>query len=137
MTERLGLAEFFLAAEYVTGVDAQQLLRTTDVGLAESALSAPHASFGGVDFHPDDAERAGILCSRIVKNHPLHDGNKRTGLMLMLEYLARRGLSLRMPAGGNDEVADHIERLAAGTLSEVEFVAWVRALVERPSHGRR
>lgn len=132
MAEPLELSDLMVAAEFITSVDADRLLRMTRVGLAESALAAPHATYAGVDFYPDDRDKAGILCSRIVKNHPIPDGNKRLGLMLMLEFLARNRMVFTMPGGGNDEIADHIERLAAGTLPEPDFVAWVRELV-RPA----
>ena len=48
MTVYLDLADFLLIAERVLGVDAKTLGRGTGIGLADSALNAPAASFGGV-----------------------------------------------------------------------------------------
>lgn len=55
------------------------------------------------------------------------DGNKRIALHVMVEFLARNGLRLSQPDG--DEFAEVIERLAAGTMGEPEFIAWVEARV--------
>ena len=81
--EYLSLADFLLIAEVATGVPAEDLSRLPTLGLAESALAAPAASFGGVDFYPDFVEKAAVLCTRIVRNHPLPDGNKRTAFLLL------------------------------------------------------
>ena len=50
-----------------------------DEGLLDSALSAPFQSFAGQDLYPDVVEKAAALCRGIVNNHPIYDGNKRTG----------------------------------------------------------
>jgi death on curing protein len=121
------LGDFLAVAEAVTGIKAEDLLRATRVSLAESALAAPHAAYGGREFYPDGAQRAAILCSRIVRNHPLPDGNKRTGLLCMLLQLDRYGLTWKRP--GDLQTAEMIERLAGGTLPEAEWVAWVQASV--------
>ena len=75
--------------------------------------------------------KAAILCSRLVSNHPAPDGNKRIGLVAMLEFLGRNGLEWVPPPGGQDEIAETIERLAGADprLGEEEFVAWVRERV--------
>lgn len=127
--ERIELEDFLLAAEAVLGIDAADLLQVTNVSLAESALAAPFATYGGQDFYPEPAVRAAILCSRIVRNHALPDGNKRVGLVLMLAYLDEQGLSWHGP--DQDEIADMIERLAGKepTVSEAEFTDWVCANV--------
>ena len=45
-----------------------------DLGLAESALHAPAATFGAVEFYPDLITKARVLVVHLTKNHPLPDG---------------------------------------------------------------
>lgn len=75
--QQLGIGDLLAIAERVLGVDAAELLRDVKIGPAESALAAPFASFGGQDFYTDPVQRAAIACSRLVRNHPFTDGNKR------------------------------------------------------------
>lgn len=96
---------------------------------AESALAAPDATFGGIDFYPDPAERAAICCSRIIRNHPFPDGNKRVGYECMREMLERADLPWPRPSEDAVEIAETVEALAARAISEEEFVAWVRSRV--------
>ena len=66
---------------------------------------------------------------RLVRNHPLPDGNKRVALLAMLELVARNHGVWLPPAGGQDEIADTVERLATRELSEARFVRWVQGRV--------
>lgn len=127
MEERLGLGEFLLIAEAVLGTPAELLARTVLIPSAESALAAPFASFGGVDFYEDPVERAAICCSRIIRNHPFPDGNKRVGYECMREMLERGGVPWPRPTQDADEIAGTIERVAAREVSEREFVRWTKA----------
>jgi death-on-curing protein len=126
MPDSLELTDFLLIAEGVLGTPAEQLARRVAIPQAESALAAPFASFGGVDFYDDPAERAAICCSRIIRNHPLPDGNKRLGYECMREMLERSGIPWPRPSEDVDEIASTIEGLAARSISERDFVSWVR-----------
>lgn len=55
-------------------------------GLA-SAIATIEQGFGGELFYPNIASRAAHLLYFVIKNHPLADGNKRTGSFLFLWYL--------------------------------------------------
>uniref|UniRef100_UPI0025BB943A type II toxin-antitoxin system death-on-curing family toxin n=1 Tax=Halomonas sp. TaxID=1486246 RepID=UPI0025BB943A len=55
-------------------------------GLA-SALATIEQGFGDEFFYPNVASRAAHLLYFVIKNHPLADGNKRTGSFLFLWYL--------------------------------------------------
>ncbi len=55
-------------------------------GLA-SALATIEQGFGDELFYPNVASRAAHLLYFVIKNHPLADGNKRTGSFLFLWYL--------------------------------------------------
>jgi prophage maintenance system killer protein len=55
-------------------------------GLA-SALATIDQGFGDELFYPNVATRAAHLLYFVIKNHPLADGNKRTGSFLFLWYL--------------------------------------------------
>jgi death-on-curing protein len=59
------------------------------VALAQSALAAPFAGLGDYELYPTLADKAAIYCSRIVRNHPLVDGNKRTAYDVMVEFVER------------------------------------------------
>jgi len=138
MNEQIDLAKFLVIAERVLGVDAKALKPAARLDAAESALAAPFMGFGDTLFYPDPAQRAAILCSRIVRNHPLPDGNKRTGYLCMRLQLEGAGLSFNHPDGDQDKTADVIEELAASTLSEEDFVEWVKARTSSsPDEGLR
>jgi len=117
-------------AEAVLGVSAEQLMRAVSVPRVESALAAPFASFDGIDFYDDPAERAAICCSRIIRNHPLPDGNKRLGYECMREMLERSGIPWPRPSEDVDEIASTIEGLAGRTVSEQSFVRWVKQRIQ-------
>ena len=130
MSKRLELADFLLIAEAVLDKAAERIKYEVAVPLVESALEAPFASFDGIDFYDDPAERAAICCSRIIRNHPMPDGNKRLGYECMREMLERERLPWPRPSEDVDEIASTIEGLAARTISERDFVRWVKRRVQ-------
>jgi len=119
----VGLGDFLLAAEAVLGIDAERIARATRIPLAESALAAPFVSFEGRDLYPDPVQRAAILASRIMRNHPLPDGNRRVALVMMDMYLEEHGLRLM---AASSEIARTLRDVAASRLPEDGFVAWLR-----------
>ncbi len=58
MIAYLELADYLLIAENVLGVAAEAIANFNRIGLAQSALFAPQAGFGGVEAYPDWTERA-------------------------------------------------------------------------------
>ncbi len=87
----------FLNAEDVLAIHERQLRRfggirgVRDPGLLDSALSQPMASFGGDFLHEDVFVMAAAYLFHLVKNHPFLDGNKRTGLVAAIVFLAING----------------------------------------------
>lgn len=124
----VAIEQFLLAAEAVLGIDAERLKTVTKIGSAESALAAPFASYGGHDFYEHPVKRAAVLASRIVRNHPLPDGNKRVALLLLDLYLEENGWRLTCT---QPEIAQAIEALAAGRHSEDYFHMWLCSRTER------
>lgn len=76
-----------------------------NLGLLESALARPRATFAGEDLYPDLATKAAALIESLIQNHPFVDGNKRTGVAAGALFLLRNGHRLTL---SNDE----LERLA-------------------------
>jgi death-on-curing protein len=58
-----------------------------EVGLLESALAQPRATFDGTELHPTVADKAAALGFGLVANHPFVDGNKRVGHAAMEVFL--------------------------------------------------
>jgi death-on-curing protein len=132
--ERIEIADFLVIAELHTGIDARQLARMDRViQLAESALAAPFAGYGEVELHPTFAGKAAIYASRLVRNHPLPDGNKRTAYDVMREFIERNGYAFEHPQGGLMETAAMIEKLAAESITEEHFRDWLSERIREPS----
>lgn len=76
-----------LKAELIAKGEATELFaQLRDEGLA-SAIATIEQGFGDELFYPNVASRAPNLLYLVIKNHPLADGNKRTGSFLFLWYL--------------------------------------------------
>jgi death-on-curing protein len=126
--QRLSIEDFLLIAEAVLGAPAEGLARATRLGAAASALAAPFATQDGRERYPELGGKAAVLGSRLVRNHPLPDGNKRVALIAMLELVERnQGIWLPMDQMA---LATAVERLAGRDLSEEAFAAWIRAHVK-------
>jgi death-on-curing protein len=93
-----------------------------DAGLLESALARPmnRASYG----EPDIAELAALYALGVVRNHPFVDGNKRTSYVMFETFLELNGATFPI---SDEEAVVTVLRLAAGELTDDEFIAWVRA----------
>jgi death-on-curing protein len=123
----LDLADYLVIAEAVTGIAAETLLRSARIHLAESALHAPAAGFGEVEFYPSFEMKAAVLCARLARNHPLPDGNKRAAYLSLLEFGERNGRSWRKSPNDPDETVQVMEAVAAGELSEADLADWIRS----------
>jgi len=99
-----------------------------DLGLLESALAQPKATFDATDLHPTVIEKAAALGFSLVANHAFVDGNKRIGHAAMEVFLVLNGFQI-------DASVDEQERLmldiAAGQRHRDELVDWLR-LHSRP-----
>jgi len=88
----------FVTVDDVVELHAVQLTRyggatgLRDRALLESAVAQPMASFGGAWLHPDLSTMAAAYLFHLVQNHPFVDGNKRTGLLTALVFLALNGV---------------------------------------------
>lgn len=126
----LDLAEYLALASRVLDLDIRTLRKASRLNEADSALHAPAAGFGETDLYPDLATKAGILGYRLVMNHPLPDGNKRSAFVAMVMFLRRNGHNWTHDSDVG-EVVDTMVAVAAGVMSEDAFVDWVTAHVTR------
>lgn len=88
-------------------------------GLA-SAIATIEQGFGDELFYPNVASRAAHLLYFVIKNHPLADGNKRSGSFLFLWYLRLNQHLLARPVEQliNDNTLVALALLVAESLPE-------------------
>jgi death-on-curing protein len=94
-----------------------------DMGLLESALARPRATFGGADLYPDLWTKAAALAHSLAQNHPFVDGNKRVALAAMGIFLELNGCQL---TASNEDAVAFIQRLVTGEIGIEEMAAWPR-----------
>ena len=129
MTRYLGLAEYLWLAEQVTGIPADILSESSRIELADSALHAPMASFGGDDFYPDIVDKAAVLCWRLARNHPLPDGNKRAAWVSLVMFIDLNRSRWDPDPPDIDDAEKTMIAVAAGEINEQTLAAWIRERV--------
>lgn len=65
--------------------------RDRDGALLQSALARQFVGFDGVQKWHDHHQIAATALFGLIKNHPFHDGNKRTALLSVLHLLEKQG----------------------------------------------
>ena len=96
-----------------------------DETLLHSALARPlnHLLYTGADI----IELAAKYTAGIVQNHPFVDGNKRTGFVVGVLFLELNGYRF---TASEEDAAQAVLELAAGTIDEARFSDFIRANVE-------
>ena len=94
-----------------------------ELGLVESAIARPQASFGGYDAYPTLFEKAAVLMQGLIKNHGFVDGNKRTGTAVTSIFIKLNGYKLFVTDSQLENMAVEV---ADDGLSLEELVAWLK-----------
>jgi death on curing protein len=98
-----------------------------DMGLVESAVAQPAASFGGEYLHTDLFLMAAALAFHIAESQAFVDGNKRTGLAAAGTFLKLNGYRLRE---ANDRLADAMLAIATRDLDKTGLAQVFREMAE-------
>ncbi len=105
--------------EHYGGMDG-----TRDIGLLQSAIAMPQASYDGEYLHADIFDMAAAYLYHLVQNHPFLDGNKRIGAASAIVFLAINGIQI-----DNDEegLVDLTLSVATGQSGKGEIAAFFRS----------
>ena len=118
----------FLTLDEVLAIHADQIRRyggrtgLRDIGLLQSALGMPEATFEGEFLHGTVFEMAAAYLFHMARNHPFVDGNKRTALAAALAFLWLNG---RRFEADPDELAELVIGVAAGRVTKAEAAVFI------------
>lgn len=99
-----------------------------DIGLLESALARPFATFGDEDLYASSIEKASAILESIVINHPFIDGNKRTAYTLMRLILLESGLDI---VASQESKYDMVVSASTGKLRFDDIKNWIQANLKK------
>jgi death-on-curing protein len=94
-----------------------------DLGLLESAVARPRATFDGKDLYPDLFMKAAVLMDSLINNHPFVHGNKRTGITAAGLFLRVNGWKLTASPENLEAVT---LRVATGKMEVPNLADWLR-----------
>lgn len=94
-----------------------------DLNALKSALGMPAATYGGDFLHADIFSMAAAYLFHITGNHPFVDGNKRTGTVAALVFLALNGHDFNAP---EDDLTDMVIAVASGQLDKSDVTLFIR-----------
>lgn len=98
--------------------------------MLESACSRPHTGAGGIDKYTTLEAKLAALFHSLTKNHPFHNGNKRTALVTLLTALNRNDRRLAANVT-DDQVFDFVVAVTADEFPSVGFSGGVDAVVDK------
>lgn len=99
-----------------------------DLGLIQSAIARPQATFGGMDLYPTIIDKAAALFHSLIFNHAFADGNKRTALTSTARFLHLNGYEL---AAIEQELIDFPLRVENNHLDIDEISKWLKMHVKK------
>jgi death on curing protein len=118
----------FLRLDEVVGLHAEQIelyggaAGVRDIGLVESAVATPEASFDGAFLHGTLPEMAAAYLFHLAQNHGFIDGNKRVAAASMFMFLFLNGFELDC---SEDELVDLTLRVAKGQTPKAEVAVFL------------
>ncbi len=118
----------FLGLDEVLAIHRDQVERygghegVRDLGLLESAVAAPEASFDGAYLHGTLPEMAAAYLYHLAQNHPFLDGNKRVAAASMFLFLYMNDLELDCT---EDELVELTLGVAAGKVTKAEVAVFL------------
>ncbi len=100
-----------------------------DPNLLHSAVYRQFTGFDGTDKWETSFERCATLLFGLIKDHPFHDANKRTALLVLLYFLY---LINRTPTIGQKELEDFIVEIAEDRLRQYRRLQSLQSRTDDP-----
>jgi death-on-curing protein len=122
----------FLGLDEVIALHSNQIERyggaagVRDLGLLESAVAAPEASFGSDYLHGTLPEMAAAYLFHLAQSHAFVDGNKRVAAAAMIMFVYLNGRDL---ACDEDELVDLTMGVAQGATTKAEVAVFLAARI--------
>ena len=88
----------------------------------QSALAAPRQAVFGHEVHSGLINKAAILFSRLIRNHPFYDGNKRIAAEALRLFLRRNQVEL---IASEAELLQYARRIVLDDPAQEELEAWI------------
>lgn len=95
-----------------------------DMGMLESAVNRPFATYSGNDLYQDIFMKSAALIQSIVKNHPFLDANKRTAFASSYTLLKLNSLEI---IAKEKMVVKFMQEVANKNLSVDEISLWLKS----------
>jgi death-on-curing protein len=119
----------FISLDEVIDIHRDQIERyggsagIRDMGLLQSAVAMPQATFGGQFLHADLFEMGAAYLFHIVQNHPFVDGNKRVGAATAMVFLQLNHVEAKV---SNETLVETVLAVAQGTLGKAAVAEFLR-----------
>jgi death-on-curing protein len=119
----------YLTAEQMLFIHARLITETggehgvLDLGLLQSAVARPQATFDGQDLYPDLFLKTAALLESLIGNHAFVDGNKRTAITAAGLFLRLIGYHL---TANNQQLAAFTLLCAQHLISLDQMAIWFK-----------
>lgn len=119
----------YLTAEQVLFIHYRLISETggkhgvRDLGLLESAVARPRATFDNQELYTNIFEKAAALMESLVNNHPFVDGNKRAGIACTVLFLRQNGIAF---TAKNSDLEKFTLRVASTRVKLMEIAKWLK-----------
>jgi death-on-curing protein len=126
----------YLTAEQVLFIHARLLAETggehgiLNLGLLQSAVARPRATFDKQDLYPDLFSKAAALLESLIGNHAFVDGNKRTAITAAGLFLHINGYRL---TPSNQQLELFTLQCAQHLISLEQMTIWLESQSESVS----
>lgn len=124
----------YLTPEQVLFIHARLIAETGgshgvhDLGLLESAVARPQASYDGNDLYGTLFEKAAALLESLINNHPFVDGNKRTGITSVALFLQVNGYHIKT---SNENIEKFTLSIANNQMDLGKIANWLSTYSEK------
>lgn len=95
-----------------------------DIGILKSATAMPRAGIADKYLHEDIFEIAAAYLYYLVRDHPFVDGNKRTGAVAAMVFLAMNDIEVLVDEGGLEAM---VRSVAEGAATKADVVMFFRS----------
>lgn len=99
-----------------------------DVAILRSATAMPRAGIADRYLHENIFEMAAAYLYYIVRDHPFVDGNKRTGAVAALVFLAMNDIDILVDEDGLETM---VRSVAEGTTTKADVATFLRGGLRR------